>query len=205
MCLLVLQAEKTKMKKSSFYNAHQSNKDGIWILIRKPNKEINVFKYQNVDLAWAKYESLKDEDYNLISIHFRLATSWWVNYEMMHPFPLGGKNWWWLLHNGSISNTVMPSIEWVSDTASLAEYIKDADLTERQLYSYPIRYFLSTICWTYNKFLVISPNKWILYNEKAWHWKDGLWYSNYTYASYNSSYKYVEEDEDFLYNWRNII
>ena len=201
MCLLVLQTEKTKMKKASFYEAYKSNRDWIWLLIRKPNKEIKVYKFMSIDLAWQKYDELKDDEYNLISIHFRFATSWWVNYEMMHPFSLWAKNWWWLLHNWVIAENIIPKIKWMSDTASLAEYINQSNFTEKQLYSYPIRWFLHNVCWTYNKFLVISPNKYELYNEKAWHWKDWIWYSNNTYKIYNASFKEIEEEEEEYINW----
>ena len=82
-----------KEQSGSFYEAFKSNPDWVWILVRNW-KEIKTYKFKNATSAWKFYSAL--EEYTEIVIHFRLWTSWWLDYDMMHPFPLWEKNWWWL-------------------------------------------------------------------------------------------------------------
>lgn len=201
MCLLVYQMGKEKMKDESFKEAFKTNSDWVGILVRNHNWDIKINKYKSVDLALKEYKEIKDEEYKDIVIHFRMWTSWGKDYDMMHPFSLWAKSWGWLFHNWVISEAKVPRLEWMSDTASLAEYIKGMELNEKQLYSRWIQLLFRNIMTDYDKFLVISKNNIRIYWEHKWHWNRGLWYSNDTYKVYNTSYSRIEEDETIM-KWK---
>ncbi len=191
MCLLVLEKwdSKRHMSKAEFDTAWRMNSDWFGILVNKSGKNF-VNKTKDLATAWNWYNHIVAKvKYDYIVYHFRMGTSWWLGENMIHPFSLWKDKW--LFHNGVLSFSSPTQ----SDTAMLAQTLKvlnEAGVCP--LYDDVVTTMIEKVAGTYNKFIIAWPNEYIIFNEQAWHWNEGTWFSNYNY--------YVSEHDDYRCSYK---
>jgi hypothetical protein len=208
MCLLVLEINWTNknLSREEFEKAWNWNPDWFGMAICR-DSWVEVKKTKELEEAYRLYnKTILLWDYNFIVYHFRLGTSWgyWVN--MLHPFNIG--KWVEFFHNW-----VLPfSLPHKSDTAMLAETLLAIQKGWVNILDNEVAIeLLDSIADWYNKFILCNKDSYLIINEKAWHWIDNSWFSNWGYKvynhipwAYNTWYDYEDEDEykkDYWKKW----
>lgn len=200
MCLLIYKPAGAEIPKDYFKNAQDDNPDGFGLAYVKDGR-LNVFKgLMKPKKAIAAIERNSDVD---LLIHFRRASpNMKVTGPMCHPFLVTSKThelengkprfFFAIAHNGKLS---YPNTEDKSDTACFVDDIigpaldRDPWLLDHD-YG---KYLMEEAIGFGNKMAVMrfdakenEANVFILndtegYGDKAAHWKDKVWFSNYSY------------------------
>jgi glutamine amidotransferase len=127
------------------------------------------------------------------AIHFRIATHGGVNGDNCHPFKIAGHNVG-VIHNGILSVTIPNKYQ--SDTSYFCSEIL-SKFPKGWMYNPAWVSMLNKYAQgEFSKFIVMDCfGKWIIFNESAGEWEDGLWYSNksYGFAKYNPKYNWENE------------
>ena len=177
MCLLILKPAGKTIPKSYLENASERNPHGCGIAYAKEG-QITVEK--SAKWSASEIQMILDEhsDHPAI-IHFRYATHGSQNKDNTHPFVLNDS--WVAAHNGIIPN--MKTLHDESDTrAFLRQRVIPLLQSNVRLDDDAILKQLGKAMGNTNKmaFLCVDGSFGIA-NKKAGHWKDGVWYSNWTY------------------------
>lgn len=185
MCIAILKTKKGNITDEQLRNSFISNSDGAGIaytvkgnlIIEKGIFEVNKF-IQAVRRAEAKCD-------NNMLIHCRIGTSGYKDKKNTHPFKVT-KNVC-LIHNG-ILDVHVPKNSDINDTQIfINEYMKDLS-NEDLINNNGVKTLLKGFIGTYNKFVLLDNNgNYNIINEKQGHWLDGVWYSNYSYATHKTS------------------
>lgn len=184
MCLLVLQKDRTRnMNYEEFKKAWTINWDGFWLYIALWDKT-RIEKTKSLAEAWAIYSSAVKKKFDLLVYHFRMGTHWPNSEKLIHPFDMwDGVN---LFHNGILP--IEPVDEEESDTSTLAlQYKIHWVPSSFILWEYNL-YTLKDLCGGYNKLILTKGSEFKIVNEKAGHWDNGTWFSNYNYYVHCSTY-----------------
>ena len=188
MCLLVLQKDRSRnMNYEEFKKAWTINSDGFWLYIVNWDKT-KIEKTKSFADAWAIYSSAIKKNFDLLIYHFRMWTHGPNNEKLIHPFYMwDGVH---LFHNGILP--IEPTDETESDTSTLAlQYSMHNVPSSFILWEYNL-HTLKELCGGYNKLILTKWSEFKIVNEKAWHWEEWTWFSNYNYyapCSANSKWK----------------
>ena len=179
MCIAILNTKKAGILPTEQIKNSWDNNDMGGGLLWNKNGVLNMFKTYSYSEFIKKYNKLRDDkQVGNIVLHFRIATSGINGKHNLHPFivnkDLG------FVHNGVISG--LGNNEY-SDTYQFNDMLRkfkhnfiDCDMT---------KHFISNYIGSSKLVFLDSSGKYTIINEKKGHWKDGNWYSNDSYKSYN--------------------
>lgn len=182
MCLLIYKPKDEIVPDSFLYNWFKSNSDWAWLAYADGNR-VKIIKSLDYKEFKKAYDELKD--YPMI-IHFRLATSGLTDELNCHPFIVWPttedvlKIEWemalahnWVLYNYTKHWKYSDTFHFVKHFAKIKDNRGKAKIESH--------------IGQWNK-LVSLDKYWVfsIYNEKQWHWKDGVWYSNTSYQAYKT-------------------
>ena len=206
MCILIFKEYGVKELPNhrELKSCYESNKDGIGVWIADGEKNY-VYKYDDFEEFmgfYKKMESFKNLDKLSIMIHFRYSTSWPINRAINHPYLLSKrddmvKNVWvtqtpivW--HNGVLHLDDYTDNKKENDTVFFIKNYLASGWIRKNLNDRGVRKLLENFI-SWNKILVLYPNhKYLILNKELWHYKKGVWYSNYNYLSvYEHNYSWA--------------
>ncbi len=197
MCLLICKPSGAEIPHEYLINAFRENPDGGGVVHSDGTRNI-IEKGENwgADEIADRLSKLKD---NPAIVHFRWATHGSKIHKNTHPYKVSRT--WAAAHNGVIPG--MPCEEDESDTrAFLRTKVKPFLKKGRNLADPDVLDIIEKEAGSGNKLAFLhSSGKYVIANEKAGHWKDGVWYSNYSYCpsvSRHSNYSF-EDDETFYW------
>ena len=214
MCIAILKTPNGVLTKEQLQNCFKKNPDMCGFSFVNSSKDgvkfVDIWKgYRTFDSFYEDYKEVaKLNDRNII-IHFRIATSGGVNEHNCHPFRIN--NSLSLIHNGILNCVDVPKGSKDNDTRIfIDEYLKG--LPNNIYKNKSFRTILGDMI-GHNKFVLLDvEDRYYIINEELGHWKDGCWFSNYSYEtvkpkttnySYKSDWEYRDYDDDYYdyYGW----
>lgn len=184
MCIAILAKAGVKVSDEELLASYKSNKDGCGFAYISMDyvghRKIKIVKTMDYEIFLRKYKRAQaNNPESPFLIHFRIATHGTVNKFNCHPFKVNKDVV--MMHNGIISG--IPTDVKRSDTQVFNDLILKAlpkDFYKYEAYEYLIEKFIGA-----SKMVVLDINgNFTIYNEKSGHWKDGVWYSNYSYKDW---------------------
>ncbi len=177
MCLSILNKRgSAKIPYAHFKQAWNGNKDGGGISYYKNKKTIIEKTMSNCKTFYSLYNHAYNESDGDILIHFRYATHGTISVENTHPFKIGANTTF--IHNGMLPHMELRH-EKHSDTYMLNEMMKK--LPVGFIREEKSRNIIENYIGGGNKLVFLHHGVGYIINEKAGHWKNGSWYSNYCY------------------------
>lgn len=176
MCIAIYKPAGQIVPMTHLEESFLTNPDGAGFAVSKNNKLIISKGFFTLDDFMFAYEPY--ETYDCL-LHFRIATSGGVSDAMCHPFPLlDGK--YALIHNGIIN---IKNHEGKSDTATFVDAVLTPMLKQGvSINSGALGYIVERAIGKFNKIVVMDESGFpTFFNENEGHYKDHVWYSNYTY------------------------
>lgn len=176
MCLIAYSPKGAMVDRSILAYAYNQNPDGIGIM---SVSGIEKFMGRKALKRARRYlESYLVPEETPYAIHFRWATHGAIQMSNTHPYeaPTGLH---WVMHNGVINLTASEATKDESDTAVFVrKYMTDIPAFDDKAYFTALGY---KIGWS-NKLCIMDSNgDFILCNDDAGTWIDGIWFSN-TYS-----------------------
>ena len=150
-------------------------------------------------------------------IHCRIATGGKIDTHNSHPHVINDTCV--MIHNGIIHN--LPSEKDNSDTVIYCRDILSKFSTDDLMHNEGLKTLIQRDIGAGNKFVFLNNlGEYVIINEKAGNWKDGVWYSNYSYiprqivkyetkeekkntldTSYSNWWKKTDSTSKFNYGW----
>ena len=179
MCIIAASPKKaSRITKEIFKNMWNNNPDGGGIMYAEDGilhieKELKSWKR-----LYRKYVDVHERGLSNV-LHFRIGTSGSKNEYNIHPFSVNKELAF--CHNGILSIQVpVGSLE--NDTQIFNNAILKR-LRKGFINDSAIRNLIELAIGMSNKFVFMDNNGEISFiNEAAGNWKDGIWFSNYTYS-----------------------
>lgn len=185
MCLLTLAPAGITHSRADLETACYANPDGFGYAIHTGR---HIIRRRSMDCAALIDRYLEDRSRNLDGpalFHARIATSGKVDNSGCHPFYLPGTSKVVLGHNGILP---LDDTGWKSDTRYLVEDILGPDGGVDALRNAKYLDHLERWIGKQNKLVILSADRrlppYLIVNESAGHWTDGIWWSNYSYETY---------------------
>jgi predicted glutamine amidotransferase len=183
MCLIAY-CKTIKLTAAQIGAAWSGNSDGVGIIWAEAKAKdgpiLNINKYFKLK-EFAKFYATMPEGYPH-AVHFRFATSGIRNADNTHPFRID--NTVAFMHNGVFTGLGNKDI---SDTHELCNQFKK--LSPAFFRDEESLALVEKFCGSFNKLLFMFDDGTVkILNEKAGHWLDGNWYSNYGYERTPASY-----------------
>lgn len=178
MCLALCSPVGVVVPKENLEEAFKSNDDGAGFAYAE-NDQLHIEKgFMTFD---SFYEAYKPHEEKAAIVHFRIKTHGDVDQDNTHPFQVGKHLAF--IHNGVISRVNRDEDKSKSDTYWFNQkllvpiYKKDSRFIFKDHFKELIQEYIG------GSKLVFLNNKGhhTIVNEKAGHWKDGVWYSNHSY------------------------
>ena len=219
MCIAIVKTDKGVITDKELRNCFESNPDGAGIAYAK-NGKIKIIKgiFDEDKFVEAYHEAVKDCDNGNMLIHCRIGTSGHNDVTNCHPHVVN--DYCVMIHNG-ILDVDVPKGSPISDTVIYVnDYLKP--LPENFMDFDGVINLITRDIGRGNKFCFLNANgEYAIANEQGGHWKDGVWFSNYSYLNYGYAgwtktktskvagygFGYADEDwedEDF-YEFDDII
>ena len=182
MCIAILLKPGAVISDGNVRAAANQNRDGGGMAYIRDGKVVIDKGYMNVEELLKRYKEVVAEGLhkdNPMLMHFRIATTGRVSNENCHPFPIGLEEGdGALIHNGSFFSG--PQHCEKSDTRVVAERVGKKFLYEPTLFA---KERISREVGAYNKVaLLYNTGDYIILNEQAGAWDNGIWYSNSWFA-----------------------
>lgn len=180
MCLLICKPAGKDIPLSYLREACCNNPDGAGLvyaykgrLITEKGSKLDYRRIHSVLQSVKKSSAL---------IHFRMATHGRVDFENQHPYKVSDE--WSMAHNGVLSGIKCRSNE--SDTRA---YIRENLNPQMDFRDKKLIRNIGTHIGSYNKFAFLHKSgEYSIANSDRGHWKNGIWYSNYSYESQQLRY-----------------
>lgn len=192
MCLIIVKPKGATIPWKHIEAASYGNPDGFGISIT--DYDIGaVQSYKTTE--WNEFTNAAQHivaDPNIPAvIHLRLATHGSVSTSNCHPFTTS--HGYAFHHNGIFDASLTPNRHKneTDSEAFMRTYI------DRTIVPNDISW-IEPLMGTYNKAVIHTPDAIHILNEKAGHWYDGCWYSNYGYTTLNSKYDYFDVEDDII-------
>lgn len=182
MCVLSLAPSGRVQSRDDLESACWSNPDGFGYAIHTGRHIIRRRSMVAADLIDRYLIEREQYPDGPALFHARIATSGKVDNSGCHPFYVGGNRKVVLGHNGVLP---IPTPGWKSDTRILAEEVIPSHGGIDALRD--VSYLAQLEDWIGpgNKLVILSADRslpsFLIVNEKAGHWCDGSWWSNYSY------------------------
>ena len=182
MCIAILKTKDGNITDEQLLNCFDNNPDGAGIAYTKDNKIFivkGIFDAKQFVDAYHKAEAEAD---GAMLVHCRIGTSGFKDYTNCHPHVVSDECV--MIHNGILSIDV-PKDSKVSDTVLYVEqYLKP--LPKDFMLNDGIMSLITDHIGAGNKFVFLNNHgDFSIANEKAGHWKNGVWFSNYSYEAYS--------------------
>jgi len=181
MCIIIYQPKGEKdIPKEHFDECWTSNPHGMGFCFLKGN---NIWYYKNTEYrkeAWDKYKEIAAKYETPIIMHFRMGTSGNRDSVNCHPFVIDEDNMF--CHNGVIK--IDRKDETKSDTYTFNEMILKK-LPRNFIFNEAIKKLIAKSIDRDKMAFLHSSGKVTIINKDLGHWKDGRWYSNYSYVKTN--------------------
>lgn len=194
MCIAIVKTKNGTISDEYLKNCWNRNKDGAGFAYPKHGEVVIEKGFFNYDQFLKRFREVEKKIKNNMLIHFRISTAGLIDKNNCHPHRINNKLA--MIHNGILDIDV-PAGSKVSDTVLYCQkYLKQL----------PKNFYMNSVIMEYmeecigggNKFCFLdSDGKYAIVNEKAGHWKDGVWYSNTSYEGYKYTTKYTNE----YWNW----
>lgn len=182
MCIAIVRRPYAEISEEALHNCAVNNPDGFGFTYVREDitgvRKLIIKKTMDYEIFIRQYRrAVKLNPESVFLIHFRIATHGTVNKFNCHPFRVN-KNMTFI-HNGIITGVGVDSLK--SDTQLFNEKVlkvmpkgfEKVDGIKLLLEKFLSGSKLAT--------LDIDGN-YTIYNESAGHWKDNVWYSNYSYS-----------------------
>lgn len=164
------------MTRAEFHEADRSNPHGIGILWALNGKLKSSKFYNRVNDAWQCYKSVRELGVPM-AVHFRFATHGVKSEQNCHPFYIHEELA--IIHNG-ILPLEDPTDE-KTDTQLFAERLYELKADPMSAEVWPL--VLMATDGSKVVFMRATGEVFIAH-QAAGHWRDGSWYSNYSYKAY---------------------
>lgn len=179
MCLAIVKPRGVQVAREHLLAGWQHNPDGGGYAFVKDGKVVmrkGFMKLKDFIEAYEVDEAVNPESNFLI--HFRITSQGAKTADNTHPFLVEGGA---LIHNGTMSGTGAEYGKGASDTAKFADKFK-TNLT----YDFVVdnKAQLDIAIQGSKIALLYDDDRFAIINERDGHWKDGVWYSNYSYKTY---------------------
>lgn len=179
MCLLIGKKAEGIVHKEELLEASHNNPNGMGVTYAKNGVLVTYKTMKNFKEFWKKIEDNMDCP---MIIHFRFATQGTTNTFNLHPFNV--REDLVFAHNGVIDIDTTDIKEKRSDTQIYNDYVLKL-LPHGFENQEGILNLIGRDIGGYNKLTFMDNlGKLSFVNEKAGHWRDGVWYSNGSYRSY---------------------
>jgi hypothetical protein len=173
MCLIAYVPAGKILPEENARAAHAGNNDGIGVMSMRGVQKFLGKKSLKKALRYIRELQADSEEF---AVHFRFATHGAVIRSNAHPFQVPGADAY-VMHNGVLRDFTAKSTVFKSDTSLFVDTL-DATKLESLTYWDQVG---KDIGWS-NKLCVLLPSRdFILVNEDAGDWIDGVWYSQ-TYS-----------------------
>lgn len=189
MCLAIVKPINQTIPLQHLQQGWIYNPDGAGYAFTRDGKVVIKKGYSKLKEFLKDYDNdVKDNEASAFLVHFRIRTMGDKSDENTHPFTIPNGA---MIHNGSLTGTGSIFDKGGSDTSLFAArfgkhlsydfvYNKNKELTEA--------------IGTYNKLAMLyDDNRYVIVNEEAGHWNDGVWYSNAGYVKHSGSYDMYED------------
>ena len=182
MCIAILKTKDGNITDEQLLNCFDNNPDGAGIAYTKDNKIIVVKGIFEATQFVEEYHKAVAEADGAMLVHCRIGTSGFKDYTNCHPHVVSDECV--MIHNGILSIDV-PKDSKVSDTVLYVEqYLKP--LPKDFMLNDGIMSLITDHIGAGNKFVFLNNHgDFSIANEKAGHWKNGVWFSNYSYEAYS--------------------
>ena len=182
MCIAILKTKDGNITDEQLLNCFDNNPDGAGIAYTKDNKIIVVKGIFDATQFVEEYHKAVAEADGAMLVHCRIGTSGFKDYTNCHPHVVSDECV--MIHNGILSIDV-PKDSKVSDTVLYVEqYLKS--LPKDFMLNDGIMSLITDHIGAGNKFVFLNNRgDFSIANEKAGHWKNGVWFSNYSYEAYS--------------------
>lgn len=183
MCIAICVAPGKKLTKAQMINCHASNKDGCGFAYISTDilghSKIKMYKTMDFNKFLHQYErAVKNNPESPFIVHFRIATHGTVDKFNCHPFKVNKRMA--MIHNGIIAGVGVDPKK--SDTQLFNEKVLKKlpkGWEKNEAIGALIEKFIVG-----SKVLILNIDGTVnIYNESLGHWKDGIWFSNYSYVS----------------------
>lgn len=182
MCIAICSKPNTKVSDEALRKSFSNNPDGCgFSYVRTDStgrKKVIIKKTMDFDVFLHQYHrAQRTNPESFFLIHFRIATHGTVDKFNCHPFRIN--NDMSFIHNGVIGGVGNDKL--MSDTQLFNEKVLKKlpkDFTKHDCFTVLIEKFI-----TGSKLITLSiDNEVMIYNEGSGHWKEDVWYSNYSYS-----------------------
>lgn len=181
MCIAIVKTKDGKITDKELRNCFESNPDGAGIAYSKDGVLYMVKGIFDEDQFVEQYHKCEAEADGAMLIHCRISTSGNVDKINCHPHVVHDNCV--MIHNGILDIDV-PKDSKVSDTVIFVNDLLRPLPTDFML-DKGIVNMITHIIGKGNKFCFLNERgEYSIANEEAGHWKDGVWFSNYSYVSY---------------------
>ena len=182
MCIAILKTKDGNITDEQLLNCFDNNPDGAGIAYTKDNKIFIVKGIFDAKQFVEEYHKAVAEADGAMLVHCRIGTSGFKDYTNCHPHIVSDECV--MIHNGILSIDV-PKDSKVSDTVLYVEqYLKP--LPKDFMLNDGIMSLITDHIGAGNKFVFLNNRgDFSIANEKAGHWKNGVWFSNYSYEAYS--------------------
>lgn len=182
MCIAILKTKDGNITDEQLLNCFDNNPDGAGIAYTKDNKIFIVKGIFDAKQFVEEYHKAVAEADGAMLVHCRIGTSGFKDYTNCHPHVVSDECV--MIHNGILSIDV-PKGSKVSDTVLYVEqYLKP--LPKDFMLNDGIMSLITDHIGAGNKFVFLNNRgDFSIANEKAGHWKNGVWFSNYSYEAYS--------------------
>jgi len=181
MCIIILNT-KGLIPKTTLQACAINNPDGAGMMHAYKGKLETFKELKSFDLFYEYYSNVRKSFKGNIALHFRIKTHGTVSEKNIHPFFINRNLAF--MHNGILDVEDYEKTE-LSDTQLFNERILKR-LPKDFLRNKAIMELIETSI-GYNKLLFLNNlNEYTIINEKAGLWREGNWYSNYSYLAETS-------------------
>ena len=182
MCIAILKTKDGNITDEQLLNCFDNNPDGAGLAYTKDNKIFIVKGIFDAKQFVEEYHKAVAEADGAMLVHCRIGTSGFKDYTNCHPHIVSDECV--MIHNGILSIDV-PKGSKVSDTVLYVEqYLKP--LPKDFMLNDGIMSLITDHIGAGNKFVFLNNRgDFSIANEKAGHWKNGVWFSNYSYEAYS--------------------
>lgn len=201
MCIAILKRKNGNITDEQLRECFINNPDGAGIAYTKDNQLFIVKGIFDVKTFINEVRTAENICDNNMLIHCRIGTSGVKNAFNTHPFLINEHIA--LIHNG-ILDIKVPKGSLENDTQLfIKRYLADID-KYTIMHNKAVHELINKCIGGHNKFVLLDNTGYYkIINEDAGHWKNNVWFSNYSYEprKYTSSrnYYYNFYDDDCIY------